>query len=216
MGRESKTISRTELYNQVWEIPMMNLAKQYGLSDVGLAKICKKHNIPRPPRGYWARKAGGYNMKRLPLPKGDDVAIEISPSIRSEGVYKVKDSLAGMWCFSVSSRDQRFFPSAFSLEMGNPAACRASRSRYSVRGWHSRSSASSAADLPLLEVIRVWMIFHCLASWSPLGIAPILRRPIGSQKDLQHLALIAKKVAINAISCYLCCPDGLLDYTGTE
>jgi hypothetical protein len=96
MARESKMISRTELYNQVWEIPMMNLAKQYGLSDVGLAKICKKHKIPRPPRGYWARKAGGYNMKRLPLPKGDDVAIEISPSIRSQSVYQVKDSLAGM------------------------------------------------------------------------------------------------------------------------
>jgi hypothetical protein len=36
------------------------------------------------------------------------------------------------------------------------------------------------------------------------------------KKDLRYLALIAKKVAINAISCYLCCPDGLLDYTGTE
>ncbi len=75
---------------------MMNLAKQYGLSDVGLAKICKKYGISRPPRGYWAMKTAGYNVKRLPLPKGDDVAIEINPNIRSQSVYNREDSLAGM------------------------------------------------------------------------------------------------------------------------
>ena len=39
MDRESKKISRTELYEQVWTVPMARLAKDYGLSDVGLAKI---------------------------------------------------------------------------------------------------------------------------------------------------------------------------------
>jgi len=41
MDRESKKISRAELYEQVWTVPMTRLAKDYGLSDVGLAKICK-------------------------------------------------------------------------------------------------------------------------------------------------------------------------------
>ena len=50
------TINRKELYKKVWEMPITQLSKEYGLSDVGLAKICKKHNVPRPPRGYWARK----------------------------------------------------------------------------------------------------------------------------------------------------------------
>ncbi len=40
-------IIRHELYEQVWTLPMSRLAKQYGLSDVGLAKICKRHNIVR-------------------------------------------------------------------------------------------------------------------------------------------------------------------------
>jgi hypothetical protein len=58
---ESKIInfSRKELYYQVWSTPMIKLAKQYGLSDRGLAIICKKYNIPCPPRGYWAKLQAG-------------------------------------------------------------------------------------------------------------------------------------------------------------
>lgn len=93
MDRESKMISRAELYNQVWEIPMMNLAKQYGLSDVGLAKICKKHNIPRPPRGYWMKLEAGMEPRKIPLPHGDpDMIIEITPSPRALNDSQVKES----------------------------------------------------------------------------------------------------------------------------
>jgi hypothetical protein len=45
MHENSKKISRKELYNQVWITPMSQLAQSYRISDVGLAKICKKHNI---------------------------------------------------------------------------------------------------------------------------------------------------------------------------
>ena len=31
--------------------------------------ICKKLNIPVPPRGYWARLRYGYKVKKPPLPK---------------------------------------------------------------------------------------------------------------------------------------------------
>ena len=84
-------ISRSKLYEQVWTVAITRLSKKHGLSDVGLAKICKKHNIPRPPRGYWARKAAGYNVKRLPLPPGDDVIIEepgYLGAIQAFSVYK--------------------------------------------------------------------------------------------------------------------------------
>src|SRR5208337_2792418 len=43
------TLSREELYERVWSEPMRTIAPEFGLSDVGLAKICKKHRIPRPP-----------------------------------------------------------------------------------------------------------------------------------------------------------------------
>ena len=59
------TISREQLYKQVWETPMSRLGVQYGISGNGLAKICDRLSVPYPPRGYWARKAAG--QVRFPL-----------------------------------------------------------------------------------------------------------------------------------------------------
>jgi len=66
--------SRNELYDQVWQTPMCRLALDYGLSDVGLSKICRKLKIPTPPRGYWARLQSGYKVERAPLPELDSEA----------------------------------------------------------------------------------------------------------------------------------------------
>lgn len=62
-------VERQKLYEQVWTVPGTILAAQYGVSDVGLAKICRRHGIPRPPRGYWARRQAGQSVKPKPLPK---------------------------------------------------------------------------------------------------------------------------------------------------
>jgi len=48
---------------------MTHLAKEFSLSDVALHKICKKHDIPNPPLGWWAKKAAGKPVKQSPLPK---------------------------------------------------------------------------------------------------------------------------------------------------
>lgn len=61
-------IDRKKLYEQVWSVPGSKLAVLYGISDVGLAKVCKRYNIPRPPRGYWARLAAGQRVRKPPLP----------------------------------------------------------------------------------------------------------------------------------------------------
>lgn len=63
------TIEREALYEQVWSTPMSRLASEYQMSDVGLAKICKKMQIPRPGRGYWAKVQNGAKVKRQPLRK---------------------------------------------------------------------------------------------------------------------------------------------------
>ncbi|MCC6915643.1 MAG: hypothetical protein IT566_18240 [Rhodospirillaceae bacterium] len=47
---------------------MTKLAKTYGLSDVGLRKICVKYNIPTPPIGYWAKRAHGKSVRQPSLP----------------------------------------------------------------------------------------------------------------------------------------------------
>lgn len=59
-------ISREELFRRVWETPMVKLAKEFDISDVGLAKVCRAHNIPLPPRGHWAKLQHG---KASPTPK---------------------------------------------------------------------------------------------------------------------------------------------------
>jgi hypothetical protein len=73
---ETITISREELHRLVWETPTKHLCKQFGLSDVGLAKTCKRHDIPKPPPGYWAKKAHGWGGRKTPLPKCRDLRLE--------------------------------------------------------------------------------------------------------------------------------------------
>lgn len=65
----SRVFTREEFYDLVWSKPMTHLAKEFALSDVALHKICKKHDIPNPPLGWWAKKAAGKAVKQTPLPK---------------------------------------------------------------------------------------------------------------------------------------------------
>jgi hypothetical protein len=51
---------------------MTHLAKEFALSDVALHKVCKKHGIPNPPPGWWAKKAAGKKVRQIPLPKLKD------------------------------------------------------------------------------------------------------------------------------------------------
>ncbi|MBA4387648.1 MAG: hypothetical protein C0404_06680 [Verrucomicrobia bacterium] len=68
MQLRHQELTREQLYAEVWTTPMSQLAKRYGLTDSGLAKICRKHRIPRPPRGYWQELRAGKNVRRHPLP----------------------------------------------------------------------------------------------------------------------------------------------------
>lgn len=62
-------LTREELYRRVWEKPTTKLAAEFGISDVGLAKICRKMDVPKPPLGYWRRIETGETIKPTPLPK---------------------------------------------------------------------------------------------------------------------------------------------------
>ena len=57
-----------ELYDLVWSQPMKPVAASVGISDLALAKQCKKANIPVPNRGYWARKQAGKPTIQIALP----------------------------------------------------------------------------------------------------------------------------------------------------
>ncbi|WP_231639110.1 hypothetical protein [Sphingomonas profundi] len=67
----SRVFTRAEFYDLVWSKPLTHLAKEFALSDVALHKVCRKHDIPHPPLGWWAKKAAGKLVKKTPLPKAE-------------------------------------------------------------------------------------------------------------------------------------------------
>jgi hypothetical protein len=76
--------NRDSLYEEVWATPMAKLAMQYGISDVGLAKVCRKLAIPVPGRGYWAKKEAGQVGHKLPLPIQTQPVRLLKPTPRPE------------------------------------------------------------------------------------------------------------------------------------
>jgi len=55
-GKEKKFIIEAgELEKMVWEMPISEIAKKYGVSDSIISKRCKQWDIKKPPRGYWVK-----------------------------------------------------------------------------------------------------------------------------------------------------------------
>lgn len=56
--RKTKIVWPTpeEMQKMIWEKPTIHLSKEMGVSDVAIAKFCKKYSILKPPTGYWLRK----------------------------------------------------------------------------------------------------------------------------------------------------------------
>ncbi len=77
--QETKKILRKELYDLVWSKPIMDIAKEFGISDRGLGKVCERYDIPKPPRGYWQRISAG---ERITIPK-----LKAKDNIYQETVY---------------------------------------------------------------------------------------------------------------------------------
>lgn len=80
MSRTSFT--REELYELVWSEPMIKLAARYGISGNGLAKACRRANIPVPERGYWAKQQAGQDVPKKSLPQsnaGTPARVTIQP-----------------------------------------------------------------------------------------------------------------------------------------
>jgi hypothetical protein len=69
MEDDNLIISREDLYELVWSKPMAELAKDFRISDVGLAKRCRRLGIPVPGRGYWARIDAGQSPYKPTLPE---------------------------------------------------------------------------------------------------------------------------------------------------
>ncbi|WP_454844978.1 hypothetical protein [Pseudomonas farris] len=92
---------RATLLGEVWSEPVQVVAPRYGLSDVGLKKLCTRLQIPTPPRGYWAKLKAGKRVP--PRPKLREYTDHPSYLYRPAGQPSVQDPVAEV----VDSRLQR-------------------------------------------------------------------------------------------------------------
>jgi len=100
-------LTRRQLYDLVWDQPMTKLAARFGLSDVGLRKICHKHRVPTPPAGYWAKKAYGKRVTAKPLPNDANeteiVIREGSAANEPEAIAEARITLAAAAALAASA-----------------------------------------------------------------------------------------------------------------
>ena len=67
-------VDPAEMQQMVWEMPTIHIAVAYGVSDKAIEKFCKKHNIQKPGRGYWAKLYAGQVSPDLFPPKTSKLA----------------------------------------------------------------------------------------------------------------------------------------------
>lgn len=120
-------LTRKRLYEIVWSESMVQAAKRFGITDVGLAKICRSNDIPLPPQGYWSRNASNRGGPQLPLPNPDsdtrivirgvshrpkkpalpdDIAEVIAAVRRKQSPVVVRDNLRGAHPLVTSANDE--------------------------------------------------------------------------------------------------------------
>lgn len=92
-----RRLTRQKLHALAWERPITHLAREFGLSDVALHKICRKYRVPTPPPGYWAKKAFGKATNVIPLPdQADTSEIVIREGTASNEPEAMIDARAGI------------------------------------------------------------------------------------------------------------------------
>jgi hypothetical protein len=89
---EQLTLSRKELYDLVWEEPMLSLSRKFKISDTGLRKICMRLKIPLPKSGHWQKLKFGKKVKKTPLPDVNDPHPQTTLELRNEeGLYTIPE-----------------------------------------------------------------------------------------------------------------------------
>lgn len=88
---EKETLSRKELYDLVWSVPLLTLSRKYAISDVGLRKICIRMEIPLPKAGHWQKLQFGRKTDKPKLSISYTGEQDVTLSLRTE---EMKNSLA--------------------------------------------------------------------------------------------------------------------------
>jgi hypothetical protein len=88
-----KIFTPQQLFEMVWERPVLIIAKEIGVSDVGLSKACRKAGITLPTRGHWAKPASKRTRRPKPPASVTPVTfhvlnVEKAARLRPENVIK--------------------------------------------------------------------------------------------------------------------------------
>ncbi|MGE5362163.1 MAG: hypothetical protein ACM3NQ_24360 [Bacteroidales bacterium] len=105
-------LSRDELYELVWKEPLRTLAKRFGLSDVGLKKLCRRNDIPTPGLGYWAKVEHGKSVTRIPLPPAPARTPEVVIKYREPADVRRSTKAALLETWLASERTPEFHVAA--------------------------------------------------------------------------------------------------------
>lgn len=99
------TYNRQKLYEEVWAKPVVQVAIQYGVSDVAIHKVCKSLHVPVPPRGYWAKLRAGVKMPKPPLPTVKGITQKTGPRTFS-GMKKAEEPPQVLSFLNETERDR--------------------------------------------------------------------------------------------------------------
>ncbi len=103
MWKEPEYYDREKLYDEVWTEPVSKVAKRYDVSDVAIAKVCRKMRIPVPGRGYWAKHQSGQKLQQTLLPKFKNCP-KVQRNLRKKHVVVEEQQI------------ERLVPEAFTLQ----------------------------------------------------------------------------------------------------
>jgi len=108
-------LTRRKIYEDIWDRPIYIVAKEHGISDVGLAKVCRRLDVPTPPQGHWAADEEDRSDPPAlpPAPDGKGEAVEIrvpncEPAVASiaEPSVSVPKTLRSAHPLVASTRDE--------------------------------------------------------------------------------------------------------------
>lgn len=92
MTKRTTTLSRQQLYDEIWQMSVAGVARKYNLNYAKLIAKCREANIPFPSSGYWTRKNMGKDVSGevVALPHSDNENVELLlAGVKSERKKKV-------------------------------------------------------------------------------------------------------------------------------
>lgn len=92
MTKSTMTLSRQQLYDEIWQMSVAGVARKYNLNYAKLIAKCREANIPFPSPGYWTRKNMGKDVSGevVALPPSDNENVELLlAGVKSEKKKKV-------------------------------------------------------------------------------------------------------------------------------